>query len=401
MFSYLGRIIFTEKNETSDPYGLVVAYAAGGGIDSVNALKVLTTGGKYLEYNLKNEMRVNGQSKTSLETIEFLKSKAVASDGAGTIVLPVKYKTSGTTFTSLEVLTPEKAKGTYKYTSSGYSFSGNGTTFNAATSGTNATTFFVVPNNITKHNEYAKKSLSFFSNNGNYNVAAYDLAGTTAKLVVCYLTGGQTTAAKVYPATPVYLIEAVNDASNSEGQLVKKITYKNIAKEDASATILTSDDAAVIAKAASLNSGDLIKFVKENDEITVIETVFINGTTLTNETGTVKIAGYHIQKDDTSGDGYYQVVYGTVYNLDTDSNFLTIIPELYADSALDETNIISLSTNSPKYYKYSTKNSEFTLSSEGAVMKYFELKDNDPAKASRVVAVVSNQKVVGVYILGE
>lgn len=406
---YLGRIVFTEKNETSDPYGLIVAYAQGSGLGSTNAIKLLTTGGKYLEYNLKEDMTIieNGQrsSKTSNETIEYLKSKATVSSES-TIVLPVRYKTSGTMFTSFEILEPQKTKAEYTYTSSGYSFSGNGTTFNGASSGTNATTFFVVPNDITDHDGYAKKSLSYFSNNGEYDLAAYDLVGTTAKLVVCYLRNTQTTAAVVNPGTPVYLIEAVNDASNSEGQLVKKITYKNIAKEDASATILTSDKADVISAASSLKSGDLVKFATENGEVTVIKTVFINGTTLTSETGTVKIAGHHIQKDDTSGDGYYQAVYGTVYNLDTDSNFLTIIPEFYdpvANSALDETSVISLSTNSPKYYKYSAKNSEFTLSSAGAVMKYFDLKEggNDPAKASRVVAIVMNKKVVGVYILGE
>lgn len=405
---YLGRIVYTEKNETSDPYGLIVAYAQGGGLGATNAIKLLTTGGKYLEYNLRDDMSIieggTRSNKTSNETIEYLKSKATVSsigENGGTIVLPVRYKTSGTMFTSFEVLEPQKTKAEYTYSTSGYSFSGNGTTFNTASSGTNATTFFVVPNDITKHEQYSKKSLSYFSNGGKYDLAAYDLVGTTSKLVVCYLKNDQTTTAQIYGGTPVYLIEAVNDASNSEGQLVKKITYKNIAKEDASATILTSDDAEVISKAASLKSGDLAKFAVENGEVTVIKTVFINGTTLTNETGIVKVAGHHIQKDDTTGDGYYQAVYGTVDYLDVEGNLIRIIPDLYADSALDETNTISLTLNSPKYYKYSAKNAEFTLSSAGAVKNYLDLKVNDPAAASRVVAVVMNKKVVGVYILGE
>jgi len=411
---HLGRIVFTEKNESSDPYGLIVAYAQGSGLGSTNAVKLLTTGGKYLGedkgYALKETMTIideNGQksTKTSNEVIEYLKNKATVSsigENGGTVVLPVRYKTSGKMFTSFEILAPQKTRGTYKYSSSGYSFSGNGTTFNAASSGTNATTFFVVPADIANYDGYVKKPLSFFSNNSNYNVAAYDLVGTTAKLVVCYFAD---TTARVNPSTPVYLIESVNDARNSEGQTVKKITYQKVGDDIITSperpSILTSDKSDVIAAAASLKSGDLVKFATENGEVTVIKTVFTNGTTLTDETGTVKIADHHIQKDDTSGDGYYQVVYGTANSIDTD--ILTIIPEFYdpvANSALDETPI-SLTTNNPKYYKYSAKNAEFTTTTPDAVMKYLNFKEADPAKASRIVAIVMNKKVVGVYILGE
>ena len=70
---HLGRIVFVEKNDTSDPYGLLVAYAKGSSMDAANALKIMTTGGKYLEYNMKSTIRINGESMDSEEAIEELK----------------------------------------------------------------------------------------------------------------------------------------------------------------------------------------------------------------------------------------------------------------------------------------------------------------------------------------
>lgn len=410
---YLGRIVFTEKNESSDPYGLIVAYAKGSGLGATNAIKLLTTGGKYLEYNLKEEVKVDGNTLKSAEAIQYLKGKATESaainDNGGTIILPVRYKTSGTMFTSFEVLESQRSRGSYTYTSSGSTFTGSGSSFNAASSGTNATTFFVVPQVITKHDEYAKKSLGFFSNNKTYSVEAYDLVGTTAKLVVCYLTSGQTTAAQIYGSTPVYMIEAINDAKNSEGQLVKKITYKNIANANASVSALTCDKESVISAVASLNSGDLVKFAMENNEIAVVKPVFINGTTLTTDTGSMVGSdgalsyGHHIYKDDVTGDGYYQVVYGTVYNLDTEAKHISILYDPEADSALDSNTGASLTlADNAQYYKYNTgRETTFDNVGAGAVHRYLDFGASDPSKASRVVAVVINKKVVGVYILGE
>lgn len=409
---YLGRIVFTEKNETSDPYGLIVAYAQGSGLGSTNAVKLLTTGGKYLEYNLREDMTIiegsTRSSKKSNEIIEYLKSKATVSsigENGGTIVLPVRYKTSGTMFTSFEILTPGKARGTYKYTTSGSTFTGSGATFNAASSGTNATTFFMVPATITAHDKYVKRSLSFFSNNGTYQVAAYDLVGTTAKLVVCYSAD---TSAKINPGTPVYLIEAVNDTTNSEGQLVKKITYQKVGNDIVSSPerpyFLTSDDDEVIAKAESLKSGDIVKFAIENNEVVLIGKVFVDGTTLKTDTGFMIGSdgalsyGHHIQKNDTRDDGYYQVVYGTVNSLDAEAKNISILYDPEANSALDNNSGTSLTlADTVKYYKYSTKTSQFETASYGAIRQYIEL----PANASRVVAIVMNKKVVGVYILGE
>ncbi|MBO7289696.1 MAG: S-layer homology domain-containing protein, partial [Clostridia bacterium] len=114
-FDYLGRIVYSEKNETADPYGLLIAYADGGSMDSVASLGIMTTGSKFLEHQMKSTIKVNGVSMNSDQAIESLKASALISDG-NYIIQPVKYRTSGNLFTSIEVLTAASAQETLKYT---------------------------------------------------------------------------------------------------------------------------------------------------------------------------------------------------------------------------------------------------------------------------------------------
>ncbi|MBR3933515.1 MAG: S-layer homology domain-containing protein [Clostridia bacterium] len=400
---YLGRIVYSEKNETADPYGLLVAFAKGSTMDSAYALKVMTTNGKYLEYNMKSSIRVDGTSMSSDEAVAYLKTKASLQQDS-LVIQPIKYRVSGNQFTSIETIAPAVAKQNLTYSTSGYVFKdGSSTKFSMATSGTNATEVFVVPSDITNYDKYSNKAPGYFSNNVSYDVEAYELTGTNAKIVVCYLAAGQTVGAKIVASTPVYMIEAISDVSNDEGQLVKKITYRNIANTNESATKNSADDAELIAKIEALKSGDLVKFVTEDNEITDIKTVFASGA-LTTETGTAQIAGHHISRDgNNTGDKYYQVYYGTIYDQNDDSKQISVIPAIYSGTALDEGGVIVLTQSSDAipFYKYNSTEMVFETASSGAIDKYIDFKDTEPTKASQAVIVSMNNKVVGVYLVNE
>lgn len=405
---YLGRIVYVEKNETADPYGLLVAYAAGSGIDSDNALKIMTSSGKYLEYNMKSTLRVDGKSMASDEAIEYFKTtcknyETFKATNENIIIQPVRYRTSGTTFTSIETMTPDIAKTSLYYAKSGYVFkeSKEGSTkFTMTTSGTNATVAYVVPSDIEAYDKYKKSSATYFQDANTYAVEAYEVENSSAKVVVCYLVAGQSTGASIYAATPVYLVDSVNDARNDEGQTVKKLKYRNIASANEAKEILSSDNNEIIEKLSEVKSGDLIKFITEDGVISQIKTVYTNGA-LTTETGSAKSDNpNHIIRSYDGKDDYYQAVLGTVYTQDDDAKQISIIPELYTGTALDEGAMIPLSqSDSIQFYKYNATTSAFEASSSGAIKKYADFKDTDPTVASQAVAIVMNNKVVGVYLI--
>jgi len=417
---HLGRIVFVEKNDTSDPYGLLVAYAKGNSMDAANALKIMTTGGKYLEYNMKSTIRINGESMDSEEAIEELKKtcpnyadieaqfKAENPDkDCNIIIQPVKYRTSGTQFTAIETLAPSVAKSSLKYSTSGYAFKdGSATKFSMVTSGTKATVTFVIPSDITAYDKYKKSSAGYFSNNATYDVEAYEVENSSARVVLAYLKAGQTAGVRVVPGTPVYLVESINDARNDAGQTVKKLRYRNLAKTEDIKEILSSDDNEIISALESVNSGDLIKFVTENNEIVDVKTVYVNGE-LTDETGKRSMDGHYILKDgNNTGDKYYQVVLGTIYNQDDDSKQFSVIPDFYekgvtSSAEFEESHMVFTPGSSIAYYEYDSKNAEFKQSASGSIKKYVDFKDSDPELATKAVVLIVQEKVVGVYLLGE
>ncbi len=403
---YLGRIVFMEKNESSDPYGLLIAYAEGGTLGSTNYLKIMSTAGKVTDYAMKSEIKVDGDSKTAADAITYLKSKCPTYDAskAQVIIQPVIYKLSGSTVTAITTLTAAVPKQSLSYSSSGYSFKdGSATKFSMLTSGSNATEVFVVPVAVDAYDKYSNKSAGYFSNTMSYTVAAYEMEGANAKIVVCYLIEGQTVGATVYGATSVYIVEGVSDAQNSEGQLVKKLTYRAIASADESKEVYSNDDSEIINKLATLSAGDLIKFVTEDGAISQIKTVFTGGA-LTTETGSVKNSNpNHITHAYDSKSDYYQAIYGTIYDYNDEAKQISIIPSIYSSTALDETSYIPLTLGSSvQYYKYDTSNPsrpQLVVTSLGEVKKYIDFKDTDPTLATKAVFVVMNDKVVGVYFV--
>lgn len=402
---YLGRIVFMEKNETSDPYGLIIAYNTSTGIDGATKVKILTTSNSKIDYGLKTTLNVDGTSMSADSAITALQAKRTVNDplNPNVLAVPVIYKVSGGEISSIQTLDTSAnnhiAKDSLVYATSGLSFktSGGATKFSMLTSGSSKTDVFVVPNEKGSFNDYTKKSASYFTDGRTYSVAAYEMNGTAnARIVICYLTGGQTTTTEIVPSTPVYVVESISEIN--EG--AQKISGKNMFT-GAEFSTDTNTEEAVISIASSLQIGDLIRFVTEDGKICDIDRVYTSGQLFTYAGEVPASPIYYVKNNSGSDPDYYQVIYGTVDSYDEGGNQIIVIPEIYSSTALDETKRMSLSTSSAtKYYRCYTINSNTKVegSSIGALNTYNNLKDNAPENASKVVVIVARDVVQAVYI---
>ena len=255
------------------------------------------------------------------------------------------------------------------------------------------------------YDKYKKSSVGYFSNNLSYDVEAYEVENSSARVVLAYLKAGQAAGVQVVPATPVYLVDSINDARNDAGQTVKKIRYRKLASADEAKEVLSSEDDEVLSALEDIKSGDLIKFVTENNEIVDVKTVYTNGE-LTAETGKLDLDGHYILKDgNNTGDKYYQVILGTIYNQDDDANQISVIPDFYEAGVdaeeFEGSHMVFTQSSTVNYYEYDSKNSEFKPSASGSIKKYVDFKESDPELATKAIVLAVQEKVVGVYILGE
>ena len=414
---HLGRIVYVEKNATTDPYGLVLAVSEGQTMESANTVRVLTGNKAYTDFTLKETVRLNGTNTDADTVLTTLSSKLPA---------PVRYRKSGSQITALEILSSGEAKSDLKFASGPAFTSGGSTKFTMTTSGSKATTVYIVPVDTTAHNTYQKTSPAYFQKDVTYSVQAFDIEGSAAGLVVCYLKVGQVVGAQIGASTPVYMVEGVNTFSEPDKDYdVRKLKYRPIGEKTVSGTepkeILSSDDSSVISKLDSVKAGDFIKFVTEDGVISDVKVIYNVNDANANSAGTLNEAygaadatpNYIFQ----GGEGiskYFQAILGTVYS--QDNKQITIIPELYADSALTGNKMTFKWTKDElPVHKFDATNSRFVASSIGALVKIADYEERDPdtkeiiaessakgAKiASQVVAIVMNDNIVGMFIIGK
>ncbi|MBQ4631062.1 MAG: S-layer homology domain-containing protein [Clostridia bacterium] len=427
---YLGRIVFFEKTESTNPYALLVEYKQGTGMNAAYKVNILNSSKGLNDFRLKETVKINGKSMSAEEAIAYLESTApnYDEDNPTYIIQPIKYKTSSsdgqTVISEIECMDSEDYEdgnivpyafknsknteaeyfangGTLTYEKSGYAFkNGNATQFRMNSS----TAVFVVPNDLSKSESFSKKTYSYFWN-GNFKVEPYDVNKDIAKVVVVY---GSSSTPSIYGQTPVYLVQDITEKNNAEGQPTKNIVYIKAGSETEEEK-LVANETAVLDKVDDIQIGDLIKFVTEDGEICDIKKVYsTNEAELYNETGSWKVNGHYITKAySTSSSDLYEAIYGAVISADIDENTISIVPALTSDedfdaSAYDTINI----TDSTVFYKYTEKNG-FEVSSIGEIdgkgYSDFEDSGEDVAKenAANIVTIIMDDKVVAVYILGE
>jgi len=423
---HMGRISFFDKTESSNPYGLLIMYATGSGVDSATQVKLMNTSGKINDYFLKEPVRINGKSyDDASEAIKALEESCptYSSTYEKNITQVVKYVTGtqngNTVISELETVDMDKLSGgnivphaikndknseKTEFANGGkltYETSGNIFKFDESSQFTvnSSTVVFIVPENRNDTTKYLKRSYTYFSDEGKYCVEPYDVeTGKSAKVVIYYLAKDVSASGSVDASTPVSFVNEVKDASNDDGELVKKLVYR-VAGSDEIKEALSSTETDIKDKLETLEPGDLVKIYVEDGEIIDVKTVYVDGA-LTTETGNIKDGNSnYITKDNSSTQKeYYQVMLGTVYSCNSDDKKIDVIPAFVGDDDFDADAWRSFKwTDTTTFFDFDEKNEEFVTSSDGALRGYVD----DEKTPSQVIIVVMNSKVVAVYDLAE
>lgn len=411
---HLGRIVYFEKNANSDPYGLIVKYGYGNGIDGEDRIQIMTGSGKSTVFSLKSTVKVDGSSKSSDEAIGYLKDLAVRVSEDGMLILPVKYKASDAYITSIDTLTSMYSGAKFTFSKTGYTFKGTSGQFTAANSGTNKATVYVIPTNLGDIDKYKQYSPSSVEERAYNEVYAYEPVGTTnAKVVICFLSGTQTTDAKIYASSPVYMIEGT--ATGTEDGKTATIVYCRNLSEAVSGDAVKkySTDSEMMEKLSELRFGDMVKFAEEsNGEITSMKTVYVMNDAagerrLTAETadsdGAKEYPGFKIFADSSDLEKYYQVILGTVHSIDYDNNTLNYVPTFVdnATDALDAPSYEGLTLTSSTVYTTIEKLGQKPAYVSKAItdIKGYADFEAEPEVGSEVLILIMNKKVKAVYII--
>lgn len=413
---HLGRIVYFEKNENADPYGLIVKYGYSNGIDGEDRIQIMTASGKTTVFSLKSTVKVDGSSKSSQEAIEYLKDMAVRVNDDGMLILPVKYKASDTYITSIDTLTSMYSGAKFTFSKTGYTFKGTSGQFTAANSGTNKATVYVIPTNLGDIDKYKQYSPSSVEERTYNEVYAYEPVGTTnAKVVVCLLSGTQTTDAKIYPSSPVYMIESI--ATGTEDGKTAAIVYcRNLSNAvSGDAVKKYSTDSEMMEKLSELRFGDMVKFAEESGgEITSMKTVYMMDDTagerrLTAETadsdGAKEYPGFKIFADSSDLEKYYQVILGTVHSVDYDNNILNYVPT-FIDDATDALEAplyegITLTSNTAYTTIERVGQKPAYVSKAITDIKGYADFEAEPEVGSEVLILIMNKQVKAVYIIND
>ncbi|MBO5370454.1 MAG: hypothetical protein J6B23_07265, partial [Clostridia bacterium] len=454
---YLGRIAYFEKTDSYNPYGLLIRYADGEGMDSASMLEVMTTSGSKVQYPLKDKVRVNGVVMDSNVALDYVKAsrsatidKKIADAKAAIdadsnvedkdaekakydnyIVQPIRYATSSqngkTVIATIECMDsdnydngyikPGKIKnnvnttaayfangGKLQHVKTGYIFKNKDDNSNQF-KGINSTVVFVIPNDITDISKYKKYSISSFNDEAEYEVEPYDLDGDKASLLLYYQSTVQAATASISASTPIYFINSVGDVNDAGGNAVKNITY--IKAGETEVKTIKTDYEEEIPLLSTLKSGDIVKFA--GNPIATMLPIYVedeNGDrVLTEDTGSY-VAGYEnnwiTRNYSASKKDYYQVVKGTVYSSGGDEDFISVIPGFHDDQNFNASDYKAFKVDSnTKVYKYNTKAEAFEVSDLSAIRNYEDVGEADPANATQALTFVVEEKVVAVYIIGE
>ena len=339
---YLGRIVSSEINVSSDPYAyLMGCELEDGKMDGAVRIKLLNESGKWMIYPLRDTVRINGKSYEQSDVPDVLAKSAGYINNRETTdpeydvnaetaqLIKFKTTTSGGTTVVSEISTiGENNDGDINLAHhASYDTakklkckkSGSTTSFvdeNGKTVFTlNSTTkvFMVPADRKAGDTAYKKVSNSYFANDSNFFVEAYDLPdnGLTAKAVVYYReAGNDATVNTIYAATPSYIITDIRDSRNDEGVDCYKVTVTEIGKalynedgEEANRVIVYTEDKTMMK---GYKVGDIIRYTSTDDIIDQVELVYDGEDLLLGD-------GSHYKKDYDGTTNYLQFMIGTVH----------------------------------------------------------------------------------------
>ncbi len=417
-FDYMGKITSVKKNESSDPYGLVIAYGTGGeAFSNTVTLKIIDENGRQDDYtvnpsNITLTVNGTGNSSTPDAVVTALKSASkITTASSQALAVPVIFKETNKLISSIQILdqVPTASTATintpgdkFKYDESGDLFvHSDANKFTMTKSGNDATKVFIVPASRTDFSRYSKNSSNYFEDNGLYYVSAYEMNGTNAKIVVCYLDSLVSTTPTISPASPVYVVKANTGITDN----ARKLEVERISSADDKTSYETNTESDVLSIASTLTAGDLVRFAVDSvdKKICDIEIVYDASSKTLNTSNTdvtEVIDGHHLKVGTSKNAEYYQAYYGTVLGY-TEGSQITVMPEIYSSAALDNTQYKSFTISSPRFYRIykNAKNEEIVESTVGSEIKtYTEFNGSNSTVASKVVVIVMNGSVAAIYI---
>ena len=440
---YNGRIVAFEKTESENPYGLMVRYKHGSGMDAAYSVEIYTSGGKFIQAPLKDSVRFNGETvsaQTAITRLELTRApsanwnlmngeEAVNLDSY--LIQPVRYKTTvsnGTTYVSeieamnysdytdssivpsypsIDKFEDGEAGEKLNYSKSGYSFKKDGSNMFAMNS---KTVVFVVPNDMTKSDAYRKGTNTYyFSETATHQVEAYNVEKGNAEVVIYYPTTSKT-GATISASTYTYFINSVTPATFEDAPTLK-VTYYRAGSTEEETKYIEDDYKADDYEydPADLKAGDIVKMTMSGNYITNIQAVYVDGE-LKPDTGDgavvdgekqYEIEGHYIKKDNSGTTDYYQVILGVVFDLDPDEKTLKVIPAFMEDNDTFDSGVHESFTlsDSVQYYKYSTRDNKYVITSAGEVMSYVNMDESALEDTTKVLAIGREKKIVAILIV--
>lgn len=453
---FTGKVVFAEVTVSDVPYGYLIDYVQNNDMDNeAVTIRFIDKSGKLVTYDLKSRVKINGNSEDATDAVTALANssarihgnKAVGYDafpprnGLNSPVSQViKYKLGTENGKSVveELFTVSASNATSQDTETGgivpawtdtdggakapfiscntkLTCSGSSTKQFKSSTGIqfavgSSTVVFRVPggkdkdgNVIVKEADKYKRNTggSSFSDKSNYYVEAYDVEGTTAKVVVYYLTSAGGT--KIYANTATYMIVNITTTTNNN-KTVHELEYVKFGENifdpaDGTTKITKKVFAEDTTQLAGLKKGDVIKFVTSSGEIEKVENIFIfDAKQLYGKSGDDGVVGTaannyfaHKKGNDTE---YYQARYGKAYEVIVDESGKGSIA-IYTDGSQDAYDQIYNITADTKFYTQDDRGNVvdcvYSMITEGSKSDY--------ASASNVLVISYDDKVAGIYVI--
>ena len=303
---FMGKVAYIDRTAGSEKYAYIIDAARDNGMDEPVQLKIWDTSNNLRTVSLTYNARINGQSTEPEEAMDLIAeaaalvgSNAPADDeiwGSGETGANAEYavlmryeQNSSGDINSLylvdgemgdakgigyKYLASSKAPTKLTYSTSGMAFKEDGKT--RFTINNNTKVFFVPYDRSDEDNYVCRTGTSYFNNNGEYYVDAYESENNTApaKYVVVYETDASMQIAAT--ARPV-IVTGWSEKGSSDDKYYE-LRYYEVGTAEGSGdqqTIATEDD--TVVEDVNLQVGDVIRFVTSGDRVEKIEVLFSGG----------------------------------------------------------------------------------------------------------------------------
>ncbi len=394
---YTGDIVCLSKTENSDPYAYILGFDDGSGFDStpeINLYAMVGSSARETPLKLKPTVKFNGSSVDATKVGSLLKetAEAINADWEGDDITKrelysqlIKYKTSSyngeTVLSEIYTVDPDDYEDgdittkAYRKNDDGdkVPYSDGVTTLKCNTSKaftdangatpftTNSSTIvFVVSDDRTDGEKIQKKSNSFFTGGKSYVVEPYDVKANVAKVVIVY-TDSSAPIVDILNNEPVYFIDDVRQVRKEAGsdEFVNEVYYYSSSSSTRSS--MKTEELGIVDDSME---GYVVRFALDGNIITGVQKLFADGVFYDFDDdkplAAFEASGYEIEHMYNGDTDYYRVVYGTVHDMELDTNnagpvvVIADIVDDHDDYDPDRNQVNCQVASSTKVYRWTT-----------------------------------------------